>query len=111
MLFWNKICGFTAIFFLYALFLSAQTAHHIKLSDTELSQKQLPKPAFSLINKTNNKEAVNPYQPFAVIPQNFYTQHFGIMCKKELVIEKATKIPFRFRLGSLQQCNYLEGKR
>jgi hypothetical protein len=111
MLSWNKICGFIAIFFLCALFSSAQTAHHIKLSGTELSQKHLPKPAFNLINKTNNKEALNPYQPFAVIPQNFYTQHFGIMCKKELVIEKATKIPFRFRLGSLQQCNYLEGKR
>lgn len=111
MLFWNKICGFTATFFLCALFSSAQTTYYIKLTGTQLTQKQLSKPAFNLINKINNEEAINPSRSFAVIPQNFYTQYFGIMCKKELAIEKATKIPLRFRLGSLQQCNYLEGKR
>jgi len=59
----------------------------------------------------NAKENNSAGQTFSVIPQDYYTQHFGIMCKKELALEKATKIPFRFRLGSLQQCNYLEGKK
>ena len=106
MLFWNKFCGFTAIFFLPVLFASSQTAPYIKFPG-----KQAPWPIVALAIKSNNKEAPNLFRPFAVIPQNYYTQHFGIMCKKELAIEKATKIPFRFRLGSLQQCNYLEGKR
>ncbi len=110
MKFWNKICGLTAIFFLCALFSRAQTGNYVKLSGTELSQKYLPKVDFNS-NKTNTKELTNTLRPFAIIPQDYYTQHFGIMCKKELAIEKATKIPFRFRLGSLQQCNYLEGKR
>ncbi|MCW3092257.1 MAG: hypothetical protein JWN83_1701 [Chitinophagaceae bacterium] len=106
MLFWNKICGFTATFFLCSFFSSAQISHSIKLPDT-----QLPKPVFNVMNNSNNKETLNLSLSFAVIPQDYYTQHFGIICKKELAFEKATKIPFRFRLGSLQQCNYLEEKR
>lgn len=41
---------------------------------------------------------------------SFYTDNFGFFCKKELQIEKATRIPFRFRLGSLAACNTIEGK-
>jgi hypothetical protein len=107
MKFWNKICGLTAIFFLCVLFSRAQT---IKLTGPEITQKYLPKVDFNS-TKTNNKEFPNTLRPFTLIAQDYYTQHFGFMCKKELAIEKATKIPFRFRLGSLQQCNYLEGKR
>ena len=45
-----------------------------------------------------------------VINADFYTCNFGFFCKKELQFEKATKIPLRFRLGSLQYNDYLEGK-
>ena len=44
------------------------------------------------------------------LPQNFYTRNFGFFCKKELQLEKVTKIPFKFRLGSVQQCDWMEGK-
>ena len=45
-----------------------------------------------------------------VIPHNFSTHDFGFFCHKELHLQKITKVPFRFRLGSLHYCNYLEGK-
>ena|ERR1019366_6926662 len=47
----------------------------------------------------------------AMLNGDFYAQHLGFVCKKEYKLEKATHIPFRFRLGSLEHCNYLEGKK
>jgi hypothetical protein len=45
------------------------------------------------------------------ISQDLYVRNFGFFCKKELQVEKTTKLPIRFRLGSLAQCNELEQKR
>ena len=61
------------------------------------------------------KSPVISVQPgiYAVLPlvsSNFYTQNFGFFCKKELQLEKLTKVPFKFRLGSVQQCDWMEGK-
>lgn len=46
----------------------------------------------------------------SIIAADFYTCNFSFFCKKELQFEKATKIPLRFRLGSLQYNDYLESK-
>ena len=55
-----------------------------------------------------NNPVITAVQP--IITSNFYTQNFGFFCKKELQAEKFTKIPFKFRLGSVQQCDWMEGK-
>jgi hypothetical protein len=43
--------------------------------------------------------------------QDHYVKHLTFFCRQEWKIEKALKVPFRFRVGSLEQCNRLEGKR
>ena len=48
--------------------------------------------------------------PVKTLPQNFYISQIGFFCTKELQVEKLTKIPFRFRLGSVQYTDALEGK-
>lgn len=45
-----------------------------------------------------------------LLPGNFYSRQLGFFCKQEIKMDKATKIAFRFRLGSVEQCNRLEGK-
>jgi hypothetical protein len=49
-------------------------------------------------------------QPLKIVPSNYYIAHLPFFCKKEWQIEKATKIPFRFRLGTPEHVNTLEGK-
>jgi hypothetical protein len=45
-----------------------------------------------------------------IIPPDIYYLQSGFFCKREWELEKATHIPFRFRLGSLAELDAMEGK-
>jgi hypothetical protein len=44
------------------------------------------------------------------IRADHYTRNFGFFCKEELQIQKRTGVNFSLRLGTLDYCNFLEGK-
>jgi hypothetical protein len=57
-------------------------------------QAAISKEAFTIQNK---------------VAPNYYTTQTGFFCNQERALEKKTKIPFRFRLGSLSYTEQLEG--
>ena len=103
---WNNFCALAALFLTFSLKINAQTTD-------------------STAKKTGITPVVFPiFQSFTVQPSLFLTKnnpvkitwgspfsHWGIMCIGEYKLEKKTGIPFRFRLGSLEYVNKLEGKK
>lgn len=57
-------------------------------------QAAISKEAFTIQNK---------------VAPNYYTTQTGFFCNQERALEKKTKIPLRFRLGSLSYTEQLEG--
>lgn len=76
---------------------------------TLISLKTPAKPVSTilLINK-NIAKTIN-LQPF--LSPNYYAMQLGFFCKQEIKLEKIAKIPFKFRMGSVEDCDRLEGKR
>lgn len=70
----------------------------------QATNKPIASPVFSITKFTANT-TVTP-----VIAPDFYVTQLGFFCKQEIKLEKATKIPFRFRLGSVEDCDRMEGK-
>ena len=117
MFFWNKICV-TGVFFLICATVSAQITRTTLLKEKDFISKSSVKNFSYFLNLdlpasgsgSENMQTIKNGSVNNGVPQNFSACNLGFFCKQELLVEKAIKIPLRFRLGSLQQCNYYEGK-
>ncbi len=67
------------------------------------------KPLSASVSSNKYSQATAISQPF--LSSNYYATQLGFFCKQEIKLEKTAKIPFKFRLGSVEDCDRMEGKR
>jgi hypothetical protein len=100
----GKILFFCMIFVNTAVFAQKSYPEKDNLLLQELAKSKAPK-AFSTCSFQKQSIHSKP-----LLSPQFYSSQLGFFCKQEIKFDKITKIPFRFRLGSVEQCDRLEGK-
>lgn len=48
--------------------------------------------------------------PLRVLAADYYSNNLPFFCRKELQIQKIIKVPFKLRIGSVEEVDKLEGK-
>lgn len=103
---WNNFCALAVFFLTFSLKSQAQSTDSV-IKLTRAPQLSLPffpsvSTQSSIFFTKENSVRLNWGNPFS---------NWGVMCIGEYKLEKKTGIPFRFRLGSLEYVNKLEGKK
>ena len=101
-----KILFFCMIF--VSNFLIAQI--HYPANAKFLSLQLTPNPVKPVQLLIKNTEGNSKTIPSTFLSPGYYASQLGFFCKQEIKMDKITKVPFRFRLGSVAECNRLEGK-
>ncbi len=81
---------------------------------TLFAQKMLPADTifrhFIPVSLQFSEKNLAKHIPIIIPASSIYLSKLGFFCQQELKFEKATKIPLKWRLGSVEQCDRLEGK-
>jgi hypothetical protein len=57
-----------------------------------------------------SSQKVSSTSAFTPVAKDYYSKHLGFFCRKEVWLEKSISLPLRFRLGSVEYTDYMEGK-
>ena len=101
-----------SLFLILFVFTSAYTQQNPQTKAIKKSNTFFIKSVGADSLKATRGLAFFPLNKYAIqsLPESFYTRHFGFFCKKELQFQKATNVPLKFRLGSIDYADMLEGK-
>ncbi|WPQ64208.1 hypothetical protein SIO70_04940 [Chitinophaga sancti] len=101
-----KICSVFLLLFLGFNVVKGQN----KLSVAPLYplQKKMT-PSITFVKPTT-AVTFTPKATLPLTPHSYYDQCFGFFCKKEWNFEQRTKVPLKFRLGTYQEAQRIEGK-
>jgi hypothetical protein len=101
-----KILFFCMIFVSNFLIAQIHSPSNAKLLLLQLATAPVKPSQLLIKNTAENSKKI----PSTFLSANFYASQLGFFCKQEIKMDKITKVPFRFRLGSVAECNRLEGK-
>ena len=101
----HKILFFCTIFVANCVFSQSITPY----SKAALLFKNFVNPIATKVPAKNTASVTGIATPF--LSANYYATQLGFFCKQEIKMEKSVKIPFKFRLGSVEDCDRMEGKR
>ena len=82
-------------------------AAFLLLANFSVSAQRRNDSAFHAIKMS--KDSIKTIPNF-LLPSDYYAGNLGFFCKKEILVEKTVKFPVKFRLGSVQYCDAMEGK-
>jgi hypothetical protein len=95
-----------SLFLFFCMIFAGSVAFcQIKLR-SNIDTNALAKPALTIVKKVKME-----ISPSMLVSPTFYCDNLGFFCRQEIKFAKVTKLPFVFRLGSVAQVDYLEGKR
>jgi hypothetical protein len=97
----------TKTLFLFFCMIFASSGAFCQVSfRSNIDMNKLTKPIVVIANKPQTQVSLA-----MLVSPTFYCSNLGFFCKQEIKFAKITKLPFVFRLGSVEQVDYLEGKR